>query len=193
MHLGGEHLPTFSVKASYCAGKPSNCGRQRANAKGSVRNATVPVIGFVGCWESWFCYVLVHFPLLIPGLCLAGHASQLLACWKFRAEPRSSTVRSARRRARAARLPFSAWLKRCAPLTELHRAPLHHYLTCCSGEELPAVLQLKAWPFLEVSPGNLFWYQGACWYNFLSSGLTFQSVLEGLLQWQSSGVCFLAI
>lgn len=140
-------IPPSLLKASYCAGKPPNCGRpgrQRANAKGSIRNATVPVIGFVGCRESWFCYVSVHFPLLIPGLCLAGHASQLLVCWRFRAETRSSTVRSAQRQARATRLPFLAWLKRCPLLTELYRSQLHHYLTCCSGEDLPAVLQLKA-------------------------------------------------
>lgn len=115
VHLGLEHLPTFSGKVSYCAEKLPSYVRPREVVGKCWREfmqCASPWFGQV--LESYFCYVWIlscdSFPLLAPGLGLAWlhHVLQLLVCWTFRAETRSSTVKSVQSCASAAQLPLSA-------------------------------------------------------------------------------------
>lgn len=124
VHLGLEHLPTFSGKASYCAEKLFSCvrpGKWWANAEGSM--CSVQVTGFVRCWSpsSVMCgsSAVMAFSCWSQGSAWLHHVVQLLVCCTFRAETRSSTVKSVRSCASAAQLPLSArpcW-QSCATLS----------------------------------------------------------------------------
>lgn len=106
------HLPTFLGKVSYCAEKlPSyvRAGRGWANAKGSI--CSVQVTGFIRCWSPIFVMcgssVVVAFLCWCQGSAWLHHMLQLPVCWTFRAEIRSSTVKSVQSCASGAQLSLS--------------------------------------------------------------------------------------